>query len=137
MKAIVSGLFGGGSAIIYVILAAIIGGFYLEYQDAKSDAAQFEAERDEWKSTALGSQSAVLTLSKQTARKSSSSKEANHAADQIRSVPDARHCQASEPVRAALDWVSDYRARRPEINPDSTNVSMPREAGTSKTSKPR
>lgn len=137
MKAILIGLFGGGSSLIYVMLAALIGACYLEYKDAKSDAVQMEQERDEWKSTALGNQSAIITLSQQSARKTTHQKENENAVQTIHAVPDARHCAASDPIRASLDWVSDYRARRAQTHPHPTNVSMSDQAGYTGFTEPR
>ncbi len=128
MKTFLAGLFGGHSTVLYVIFAALMGGLYLEYKDTQADIIKIEAERDEWKSTALGHQNALITQSRQTARRATSSKEAANAAESIQTVPDAQHCGASEPIRVSLDWLSDYRARRAKPDTDPTNVPLPRQA---------
>lgn len=118
MKLILKNLFGGGSSILYVIFAAAIGGLWLKNDLTMKENAKLEQERDEWKSTALGAQNAIITQAIQSTRQTATQKDLQDADKLIAAVPDSRHCAASEPIAVAFEWLRDYRTGRAEADPD-------------------
>lgn len=118
-------LFRGGAPILYIAFLAFIGVLYVEYRSVKTAVIAVTTERDDWKAQALGHQSALLTLRQQSLRKTVLEKDTRHAETIIASVPDGRQCVESEPLRAASDWLRDYRAGPSRNDGNTADVSLP------------
>ena len=121
MKAIITGLFGGGSSLIYLLLISVMGFFYLDYVQTKNKNRDLIIERDQFKAQSAAKDQTIASQARSNLRRAQSNKEQQNAEDAIRAVPDSKHCVQSGAILMALDGLRRSSGLRQPASPKPAN----------------
>ena len=110
--------FGGGSSYIYLAVAIGAIGFWIHYQDIKSDLAAEKKEVSRLQGVVTSKDAVIAQQAGTAQRRQEEGNEQKGNEDEIRSTEDTKFCQGAPAIRVALGQLRDGRGSAAGDNAD-------------------
>lgn len=122
---LISGFFGGGSTVLYVLLGMLVLGMYANYKLVLKENARLVTANETLTATVSGQANAMNTMGAQQQRGKDNAKDKADSEDVLDDVKDSNVCTNSDPIRVTLDWLSTRRGGKAAASGDEPNVRVP------------